>query len=756
MKLIVVESPTKAKALSSYLKDENTSYKVLASYGHIRALSKKSGSVDPEHDFDMHWEIPTKADKALKSILSQAKLSDEIILATDPDREGEAIAWHLCQLLKKSEINKKISRMSFHSITPNAIKESLKNLDKINEKLVDAYMARLGLDYLVGFSISPILWRKVPGSKSAGRVQSAALRIITDRESEIEAFIPQNYWTFHAIFTQKKHQCSADLIEFEKEKIDKFTIQADQLESIMQKLKQEVYHVSDIEIKDQIKRSSPPLITSTLQQEAANKLGWQPIFTMKVAQKLYEGIQIGNNITGLITYMRTDSVHIAKDKIEECRNLIKNTFGDDYLPATPNTFKSKVRNAQEAHEAIRPTNFKHTPNSIKEYLDNDCFKLYKLIWERAVSSQMSPAVYEICNLTIQGAKSVWKAHGVKNKFDGFQKLYNLEKSENTEVWNFIKDQVLQQDIKTEEHQTKAPSRFTETSLIKYLEEHGIGRPSTYANILYVLQSRQYVVKQNKSLVPSNLGWLVSAFLKSHFSLYVQDEFTSELENELDLVSNGEKEWKKLLKDFWNEFKLKIHESTNLNIKDVFKNISNTYMYHFFKSDKEVKCTKCSDGIQELRISKGNGFLCCSNYPNCKWNKSIESELDQNQVIVGQDPVTQDEILIKHGPYGYYLQWGSTDIKTRIMLPKMFEPPHNLTLEEAMELKNFPKVVGIANEDNSEIKVGIGKFGPWILYKNTYVSLKKNPFTVTLEECMEILNLPRNKKKIDDKNQKAKK
>ncbi len=749
MKLIVVESPTKAKALNSYLKSEDIDYKVLASYGHVRSLLKTTGSVDVNNEFSMSWENISKSSKAVKEIVKIAKESDEVILATDPDREGEAISWHLVEIFKKAKLKAKLSRMTFHSITPKSIKEAINNLKEINQKLVDAYMARLGLDYLVGFNISPVLWRKLPGSKSAGRVQSSALRIITDREYEIKEFISDDYWTLHAKFSQNNHSCDANLIEYNNKKIDKFHWNAESVEEAVLSSKNDKYLVDSFETKEQLRRPYAPLITSTLQQEAANRLGWKPIFTMKVAQKLYEGLKLKEGIVGLITYMRTDSVSISEQGIQDCRKVIKSKFGDQYLPEKANFYKTRSKNAQEAHEAIRPTNFGYFPEEIKQYLDDDCFKLYNLIWKRALSSQMVPAVYESYNMFVKGTKTTWKAHGVKSKFDGFQKLYNIDKLENENVWKFKVGDVVCDDVKHEKHETKPPARFTETSLIKYLEEKGIGRPSTYAGIIHVLDAREYIFRDNKSIIPSDLGWIVTAFLKNNFSLYVQDDFTSEMENQLDLVAQGEKDWKELLKTFWVEFKNKVDLAFKLDMKDVLKEISQTYKKHFFNQDETPKCPKCN-GTQELRISKGSGFLCCSNYPECNWNKSIENALDQN-VVVGVDPNSEDDILLKHGPYGYYLQWGSAEVKSRVILPKMFAPPHNVTLEEALKIKSLPLVIGKHPENNEDIKVGIGRFGPWILYRNTYVSLKKNPFETTLNECLDILNITKNKKKIESKN-----
>ncbi len=753
MKLIVVESPTKAKALTSYLKNDTDDYKVLASFGHVRSLSRTTGSVDVDNGYAMSWDTIPKSLKAVKEIISNAKASDEVILATDPDREGEAISWHLVELLNKAKVKTKLSRMTFHSITPSSIKEALNNLKEIDQKLVDAYMARLGLDYLVGYNLSPVLWRKLPGSKSAGRVQSAALRIITDREYEIQSFIPEEYWTLHAKFTQNNYSCDAELIKWDDKKVERFMWNKDSVKSAVDSLFQDNYQVNEFEHKEQLRRPYAPLITSTLQQEAANRLGWKPVFTMRVAQKLYEGIKIDKKIVGLITYMRTDSVNISAQGIEECRKSIKDQFGDKYLPEKANFYKSKVRNAQEAHEAIRPTNFTYYPKEIQQYLDEDCFKLYDLIWKRAVSSQMMPAIYESCNMFIQGSKGLWKAHGVKGKFDGFQKLYNVEKLENVDIWMFEKGDVNCENVESETHETKPLPRFTETSLIKYLEDKGIGRPSTYANILNVLDAREYVFRDKKAIVPSNLGWLVSAFLKNNFELYVQDGFTSEMENQLDLVAQGEKDWKELLANFWKDFKLQIDSAFKLDMRDVLKEISKTYAQHFFKQGEAPKCSKC-DGVQELRISKGSGFLCCSNYPDCDWSKSIDNALDKN-VTVGVDPDSGDEIMLKHGPYGYYLQWGATEVKSRVILPKMFAPPHTVTLEEALKIKQLPIVIGNHPENGEEIKVGIGRFGPWILYKKTYVSLKKSPFEVTLEECLDILNVPRNKSKIESKNKEEK-
>ncbi|QEK38997.1 type I DNA topoisomerase [Candidatus Nesciobacter abundans] len=817
MRLIIVESPTKAVAISGYLKGfENGPYKVIASYGHVRALAKKSGSIDVEKDFKMKWEDVSTASEVIKKIVDEAKKSKEVILATDPDREGEAISWHIVQILRENKVDVKFSRMVFNSITPNEVKNALKNLRSINDELVSAYKARKALDYLVGFNLSPVLWKKLPCRsnqkvQSAGRVQSAALRIIVERENEIVNFESKPYWTISGDFVQETNSFEADLDYYNNEKIEKFSWTEDSVKAAKEVLEKEEYSVSKIDKTEQKRNPLAPFITSTMQQEAASRLDWKPYETMRVAQKLYEGVKVGSAVIGLITYMRTDSVKISDQGIKECRDFISDSFGNNYVSKSVNQYKSRAKNAQEAHEAIRPTKFDFTPEKVQDYLDEKSLKLYRLIWNRSVASQMSHALYDKMTINIESKSSAWKSTGSKLKFDGYQKVYGKEESEEQVIWNCKEGSVSCDEVNINQHETKPPNRFTETGIIKYLEEHGIGRPSTYANILSTLEYRGYVTKNRKTLIPSEIGWLVTGFLKNNFEKFIENDFTSDMEEKLDSIANGKQDLHELLETFWKDFEKYIEKTDDLDPKSVMLDISSTYTKFFFDQDEIPNCPKCSDGKQELKVGKGSAFLSCSNYPDCNWSKSASSKIDSD-MILGDDPKTGLPIALKYGPYGYYLQIGQksdTDFKRialpknmkdpgnmnlenalkivnsdsvlgddpetglkinlkhgpygyyiqigeksdegfkRIPVPKIFRNPENITFEEAIKIRSLPLKMGEYNDH--DVHVDIGRFGPHLLYNNVYISIKKrNPFEVTWDDCLEILESPESKKKIDQK------
>ena len=558
MNLVIVESPAKAKTINKYLGKD---YTVLASYGHIRDLPSKNGSVDPENKFKMIWEVDSFSKKYLKEITDVAKDSDKIILATDPDREGEAIAWHVKEFLDEKKIlkDKKIERVVFNEITKKAVINGIENPRSLEGQLVDAYMARRALDYLVGFNISPILWTKLPGSKSAGRVQSVALRLLTEREHEIEVFNPEEFWTINVNFiTSSKNILTSSISELNGEKIEKFSFRnKEDINNAISKIKEKKYSIKDITSKIYTRNPSGPFTTSTLQQSASSKLGFGASRTMQIAQRLYQGIEIDGDTKGLITYMRTDGTNISKEAIPLFRKYIEENYGDDYLPEQANNYSGKkAKNAQEAHEAIRPTEIKNSPESIKKYLSTDQYKLYDLIWSRALSSQMQPAKFDrkTILITSEDGKNILKSSGSTIKFDGFLKLQKIDENEDEKILPEVsKGPIEIKEFNDEQHFTQPPPRFSEASLVKKLEELGIGRPSTYASIISVISNRGYADIVNKRFFPTDRGKLLSAFLEKLFSRYVDYDFTAKLEDQLDDITSGKENWIKVLDQFWKDF-----------------------------------------------------------------------------------------------------------------------------------------------------------------------------------------------------------
>ena len=695
MKLVIVESPAKAKTINKYL---GSDYKVLASFGHIRDLPSKDGSVDPEHDFAMTWELSSGGKKRLSDIIKALKDCDTLILASDPDREGEAIAWHILEELKahKALKGKTIQRVVFHEITKHAITEAIQNPRTIDDNLVSAYMARRALDYLVGFTLSPVLWRKLPGSKSAGRVQSVALRLICDREIEIEKFKPEEYWTIDVdLLTSKEALITSHLIQLDGKKLEKMDLKTQaQAEEAKSKIEAQDFSVSNVERKKANRYPAPPFTTSTLQQEGARKLRFSAKKTMQIAQKLYEA--------GLITYMRTDAVNLSVEAITACREAITKYFGEAYLPKEPKEYKTKSKNAQEAHEAIRPSDVMNTPKKMETKLDSDSYKLYELIWKRTIACQMNPAILDKVSIDfMSGDKRILlRATGQVIAFDGFLKLYQESKDDDNEdednrilpnVENG--ESVKKGEIRTDQHFTTPPPRFTEASLVKKLEELGIGRPSTYATIISVLQERKYVRVEKLRFIPEDRGRIVTVFLENFFRKYVEYDFTAMLEERLDDISAGEMQWKKLLQGFWNKFIKNVDDVKPLQITEVINRIDEALSYHLFPPREDGSdprsCPDCKEGRLSVKFGKFGAFIGCSNYPTCKYTKPLTDFKEEEAADTPRQPSPEDKILgemntqkiyLKKGPYGFYLQLGE-DATATTEKPKRAALPKGLTPEE---------------------------------------------------------------------------
>ena len=674
MNLVIVESPAKAKTINKYLGKD---YLVLASYGHIRDLPSKNGSVDPENKFQMEWEIDSFSKKYLKEITNAAEDSDKIILATDPDREGEAIAWHVKEVLDKKKLlkDKHLERVVFNEITKKAILDAIKNPREIHLPLVEAYLARRALDYLVGFNISPILWTKLPGSKSAGRVQSVALKLITEREKEIELFKPEEYWTLTSDFTNKDNKnIFSKLSLFNGEKIEKFSFKnKEEIQKAVDVINKTKFKIADVNTKVFRRNPLAPFTTSTLQQTASGRFGFGASRTMQIAQRLYQGVDIEGETTGLITYMRTDGTNISKEAIDDFRKFITDDYGDKYLPEAPNSYTGKkAKNAQEAHEAIRPTNISRKPSDIKKYVNADQFKLYELIWSRALSSQMTPAEFDRNTIIISSNdnKINFRASGSVVKFDGFLKVYQVQETDE-DAKNILPEVKVGEEISIlklndEQHFTDPPPRYSEASLVKKMEELGIGRPSTYASIISVLSTRNYVELINKRFNPTDRGKLISAFLEKLFSKYVDYNFTADLENQLDEITSGKIEWVQVLDNFWKDFYEnvgKVKEKRTREVLDLLNESLGALIFE--RDDKDAidrKCKLCSNGELSLKNSfRGGAFIGCSNYPECKFTRPLSKAKAAAQYnlaepkLLGQNEKGKD-IYLKNGRFGPYLQY----------------------------------------------------------------------------------------------------
>ncbi len=752
MNLVIVESPAKAKTINKYLGKD---YLVLASYGHIRDLPSKNGSVDPEKNFEMQWEIDSFSKKYLKEITDAVDLSDKIILATDPDREGEAIAWHVKEYLssKKKLKDKILERVVFNEITKNAILKAIENPRQIEIPLVEAYLARRALDYLVGFNISPILWTKLPGSKSAGRVQSVALKLITEREHEIELFKPEEYWTLSSEFTNLDNKnILSKLSLFEGEKIERFTFKNKaEINKAIEIINKSKFTVKDINSKVHKRNPLAPFTTSTLQQTASGKFGFGASRTMQIAQRLYQGVDIEGETTGLITYMRTDGTQISQEAISEFRELIKGEYGKEYLPETINTYEGKkAKNAQEAHEAIRPTNINRKPNDIKKYVNADQFKLYELIWSRALSSQMNPAEFYRNSIIISSSdgKINFRANGSIVKFDGFLKVYEVPDTDD-DIKNILPECKVGENVNIlklndEQHFTDPPPRYSEASLVKKMEELGIGRPSTYASIISVLSTRNYVEQINKRFHPTDRGKLISAFLEKLFTKYVDYNFTADLENQLDDITSGNVKWDKVLENFWKDFYANVTSVKEKRTREVLDLLNESLGELIFDIDKDNhidrKCKICSDGILSLKNSfRGGAFIGCSNYPECKFTRPLskskaaaQSNLAEPKLI-GQNQFGKD-IFLKNGRFGPYLQYekeieANTEIKKKkgrkkildnnvknVSIPKGLNID-DVNLDKANFLCSLPRTLGQNPETGKDIILNVGRFGPYLKSEN---------------------------------------
>jgi DNA topoisomerase I len=752
--VVVVESPAKAKTINKYL---GRNYRVLASYGHVRDLPPKDGSVDPNADFAMIWEVDPKAQKRLKEIADALKGADRLILATDPDREGEAISWHVLEALKQRRALGKteVQRVVFNAITKSAVLDAIAHPRAINEELVDAYLARRALDYLVGFTLSPVLWRKLPGARSAGRVQSVALRLVCDRELEIEAFKPREYWSVEADFSAPAGNFTSRLTYFEGRKLDKLSLgRGDDAKRAVAAIQAGRFSVAEVERKPVKRHPSPPFITSTLQQEAARKLGFPAARTMKIAQGLYEGVDLGGETVGLITYMRTDGATMVGEAIAESRRVIGELHGDRYVPERPRIYTSRVKNAQEAHEAIRPTSFALIPEKISRYLDADQARLYDLIWKRALASQMESAEQERTTVDVAAAdgKTRLRATGTVTLFDGFLKLYQEGRDDDAEGEDGRLPKLAEGDalslvaVRDEQHFTEPPPRYSEASLVKKLEELGIGRPSTYASILSVLRDRAYVRMERNRFVPEDKGRIVTAFLTSFFKRYVEYDFTADLEEKLDLVSAGELSWKQLLRDFWTNFHTAAEETKGLKFADVIGALDEILGPHMFpERDDGVDprlCPTCGTGRLNLKLGKFGSFIGCSNYPECRYTRQL-GRGDENgaaeQRVLGIDPARGEEVSLKSGRFGPYVQLGTGEKPQRAGIPKGFSA-EAMDLEKALQLLALPREVGLHPETGKPIKAGFGRFGPYIAHEGAYASLDspEEVFTVGLNRAVVLL------------------
>lgn len=751
--IVIVESPAKSKTITSYL---GKGFKVMASFGHIRDLPSKNGSVDPENRFKMDYQISPDSKKTVAEIVAEVKKADALYLATDPDREGEAISWHVLEVLKaKKAVPKKVYRIAFNQITKSAVLEAVANPREIDAHLVDAQQSRLALDYLMGFYISPVLWRKLPGSKSAGRVQSVALRLVCNREREIEVFKKEEYWSITGHFDINKSNVSAELEVFNNEKLEKFSITNEkQARDTVTALLKENFKVLEIQTKQTKRKPYAPFTTSTMQQEASNKIHFSPKRTMQVAQTLYEGVKIGSETKGLITYMRTDSVTISKEGIEGIRNFIDNQYGKKYLPQKPIFYASKVQNAQEAHEAIRPTDPTLTPTKVKSHLKEEQFKLYELIWARAVASQMENASFEATKVLIGNNKHSFKVTGSVIKFDGFLKIYPSSSEDVILPAMQEGDAATTLEINPSQHFTQPPPRYTEAMLVKTLEEEGIGRPSTYASILSVIQEREYVkMNDAKRLQPELRGRIVNAFLEKFFAKYVEYGFTASLEKDLDDIAEGKKNRYEFLQSFWNPFKNNVDGAMQIDYSEVTQILNQDLAPIIFGTNEEGKlndkCPSCKDGTLSLKLGKYGVFAACSNYPECKYvqnpdgTKSSEDAGQSKQFSPGNifEPKEigvsgKKTYMLKKGPYGFYIEiTNNTKAKpVRVGIPKNFDAD-SVTLSFAQKLESLPLTIG-THPDGLPVQASIGPYGPYIVHNKKYVNIKdvEEIFTITIEEA----------------------
>ncbi len=779
MNLVIVESPAKAKTINKYLGDD---YKVLASYGHIRDLPSKNGSVDPDQDFKMEWEVDSFSKKYLKEITDAAKDSSKIILATDPDREGEAIAWHVKEYLNEKKLlkDKEIERVVFNEITKKAVIQGIENPRQIEPHLVDAYMARRALDYLVGFNISPILWTKLPGSKSAGRVQSVALKLITEREHEIESFKPEEFWTLSINFIDQNNQkITASISQLDNNKIEKFSFRnKEEIKKAIESINKKKFNITDISSKVVNRNPSGPFTTSTLQQTASSRLGFGASRTMQIAQKLYQGVEIEGETIGLITYMRTDGTNLSKDAVSAFRDYIQKEIGNEYLPKDALNYSGKkAKNAQEAHEAIRPTDIIRTPQTVKKYLSTDQNKLYDLIWSRALSSQMESAKFDRNTITITSGNNdtICKASGSVMKFDGFLKIYNNQSKDDDEniLPSMSKGPINIEALIDEQHYTQPPPRYSEASLVKKLEELGIGRPSTYASIISTIANRGYAEILNKRFFPTDRGKLISAFLEKLFSKYVDYNFTAGLEDQLDEITTGKESWIKVLELFWKDFNNNVSEVKEKRTREVLDLLNDSLGELIFDKDNEGnivrKCQLCNSGTLSLKNSfRGGAFIGCSNYPECKFTRPLSKAKAAAQAQLAEPKLigkheNGNEIYLKNGRFGPYLQYEKilSDIelekttkkkkKTKksksdvnellknVSIPKGLDL-ESIDLEKAQFLCSLPKSLGINPDNQKEITLNTGRFGPYLKCENKSARIEnvEDIFSIGLNRAITLI------------------
>ncbi|WP_279098728.1 type I DNA topoisomerase [Bartonella apis] len=764
MDVVVVESPAKAKTINKYL---GPNYKVLASFGHVRDLPAKDGSVLPDEDFAMKWDTSSTGAKRIAEISKALKDADGLILATDPDREGEAISWHVLDILQHKKLlkGKPVKRVVFNAITKHAVLDAMAHPRDIDIPLVDAYMARRALDYLVGFTLSPVLWRKLPGARSAGRVQSVALRLICDRESEIERFKREDYWSIEAkLATKANESFLANLTTFNRKKLAKLDIKTeDQAKNIRNMLDGAGYRITSVESKPTKRNPVPPFTTSTLQQAASSKLGFSASRTMQVAQKLYEGIDIGGETTGLITYMRTDGVQIAPEAIEAARNAIHDTFGANYVPEKPRFYSTKAKNAQEAHEAIRPTDFKRKPDDIKKFLDSDQFKLYELVWKRAIASQMKSADIERTTVEIEAINGSdhanLRAVGSVVTFDGFIAAYFDQKDDDSagsedsmRLPKMEADEELKKvSIDALKHTTEPPARYSEATLIKKLEELGIGRPSTYASTLATLRDRDYVTIDKRRLIPEAKGRIVTAFLENFFNRYVEYDFTADLEEKLDLISDGKLSWKQVLREFWDAFNASVSDIKELRVSNVLDVLNDALAPLAFPPREDGSdprsCPLCHEGRLSLKLGRYGAFVGCSNYPDCKYTRQLGSEdaKDGNTTeqdgptILGKNPDNGEDVTLKIGRFGPYVECKHGEELKRAGLPKSWSPSE-MNLEKALALLSLPREVGVHPETGKPIMASIGRYGPYVSHDGQYANLEtpEEVFDIGINRAVTVL------------------
>ena len=749
MPVVVVESPAKAKTINKYLGSE---YTVLASYGHVRDLPPKDGSVNPDDNFAMTWEVGNDSKKHVKAIADALKDDNALILATDPDREGEAISWHLEETLRKRRAIKKdteVTRVVFNAITKSAVTEAMKNPRDVDAPLVHAYLARRALDYLVGFNLSPVLWRKLPGARSAGRVQSVCLRLIVEREMEIEAFNPQEYWSVKAqLSTPRGQSFEARLTSLAGKKLDKYDLaNSTQAEMAVQAITSRDLSVQSVESKPAQRNPSAPFMTSTLQQEASRKFGMGARQTMSAAQRLYEA--------GHITYMRTDGIDMAPEAVMATRDAIAARYGADYVPSSPRMYKNKAKNAQEAHECIRPTEITKDAATLK-LTDADQRKLYDLIWKRTIACQMAAAKLErtTVDITSPDQQVVLRANGQVVLFDGFMRVYEEGRDDaptgdddDKRLPQVMQGEALAKgDITPEQHFTQPPPRYTEATLVKRMEELGIGRPSTYASIVTTIQDREYVRKESNRLFPEDKGRIVTMFLLNFFKRYVEYDFTASLEDQLDLVSAGGSDYLELLSKFWRDFSAAISETSELRITEVLDVLDDALAPQLYPpredgSDPRI-CPKCGNGTLHLKSSRSGGFVGCGNYPECTFTRPISGEIDESSDrLLGED--AGDEIFLKSGRFGPYVQRGEATKEApkppRASLPKGWASAE-MDLERALMLLNLPREIGPHPEDGEMIEAGIGRYGPFVKHGRTYANLKEvdDVFTIGMNRAVEEL------------------